>query len=104
MSGGSYRTVCQEFETADCLALQLVRIRHRHTGAMLNNPKNEEPTSRQCLPGSIPSHLIDVQIPEDIAAAFAFSKKTTVPIVMNTGVGAFCCGRLIFEKGYPARL
>ena len=71
---------------------------------MPNNPKNEEPTSRQCLAGSIPSYLIDEQTSEDIAAAFAFSKKTTVPIVMNTGVGAFCCGRLIFEKGYPARL
>lgn len=50
------------------------------------NPKNEEPTTRKCLPGSIPRYFVDVRSPKDIAAAFLFSKKTRVPIVIkNTG-------------------
>ncbi|TFY82586.1 hypothetical protein EWM64_g1420 [Hericium alpestre] len=40
----------------------------------------------QCRLGSISPHYIDVRRPSDVTAAFAFSKKTKVPLVVkNTG-------------------
>ncbi|KAJ3513633.1 hypothetical protein NLJ89_g2842 [Agrocybe chaxingu] len=41
---------------------------------------------RQCLQGSVPSYYIDVTGPKDIQAAYTFSKKTKVPLVIkNSG-------------------
>ncbi|TFK34792.1 hypothetical protein BDQ12DRAFT_612887 [Crucibulum laeve] len=51
-------------------------------------PNNSLPTSppAQCRMGSIPQYFIDVQIPDDVSAAFTFSKKYRVPLVIkNTG-------------------
>lgn len=40
----------------------------------------------QCSLGSVPNYYIDVRTHEDVAAAFEFSKKTKVPLVIkNTG-------------------
>ncbi|KAI0634231.1 FAD-binding domain-containing protein [Trametes polyzona] len=40
----------------------------------------------QCRQGNLPSHYIDVQGPEDVSAAFDYSRRTGTPIsVKNTG-------------------
>ncbi|KAG6826997.1 hypothetical protein H0H92_013612 [Tricholoma furcatifolium] len=42
---------------------------------------------RQCKLGSVPERFIEVQRPEDVAAAFQFVRKTKVPLVVkNTGI------------------
>ncbi|KAF9012665.1 hypothetical protein BDQ17DRAFT_1420025 [Cyathus striatus] len=51
-------------------------------------PTNEVPTRppAQCKLGSIPSYFIDVRTAQDVAAAFVFTKKYNVPLVIkNTG-------------------
>ncbi|KAF4562627.1 hypothetical protein EYR36_004021 [Pleurotus pulmonarius] len=52
------------------------------------NPNSTLPTSppSKCGQGSISNYYIDVRIPQDISAAFAFSRRTAVPLVIkNTG-------------------
>ncbi|GLB38750.1 putative oxygen-dependent FAD-linked oxidoreductase family protein [Lyophyllum shimeji] len=52
------------------------------------NPQDESPTlpPNQCQLGSIPRHFIDVRNAEDVAAAFRFSRRTGMPLVIkNTG-------------------
>ncbi|THH16525.1 hypothetical protein EW146_g4120 [Bondarzewia mesenterica] len=52
------------------------------------DPANIFPTlpPNRCLIGSVPQHYIDVRTHEDVAAAFDFSKKTRVPLIIkNTG-------------------
>ncbi|RDB14906.1 hypothetical protein Hypma_016469 [Hypsizygus marmoreus] len=52
------------------------------------NPHDLTPTlpPRQCRIGSIPAHFIDVRNEKDVAAAFTFSRKTKIPLVIkNTG-------------------
>ncbi|KAF8887146.1 hypothetical protein BD779DRAFT_530703 [Infundibulicybe gibba] len=53
-----------------------------------SNPNSTIPSSSpfQCQSGSIPDYFIDVHEAKDVSLAFAFSKKTGVPlIVKNTG-------------------
>ncbi|KAG9227194.1 hypothetical protein CCMSSC00406_0004267 [Pleurotus cornucopiae] len=52
------------------------------------DPNSALPTSppNKCSQGSISNYYIDVRLPQDISAAFAFSRKTAVPLVVkNTG-------------------
>ncbi|KAJ7860888.1 FAD-binding domain-containing protein [Mycena leptocephala] len=43
-------------------------------------------TPNTCELGSIPAHFIDVRGPDDVIAAFEFSKETNIPLVVkNTG-------------------
>ncbi|KAE9406765.1 FAD-binding domain-containing protein [Gymnopus androsaceus JB14] len=52
------------------------------------NTSNLSPVTppRECLLGSIPSYFIDVQSESDVQAAFEFSKRLHVPLVIkNTG-------------------
>ncbi|KAF5377947.1 hypothetical protein D9615_006755 [Tricholomella constricta] len=52
------------------------------------DPRDQSPTMppNKCGLGSIPERFIDVRTAEDVAAAFRFSKRTKVPLVIkNTG-------------------
>ncbi|PPQ74692.1 LOW QUALITY PROTEIN: hypothetical protein CVT26_007602 [Gymnopilus dilepis] len=50
-----------------------------------SNPKAFQPPA-QCRQGSVPNYYIDVTGPNDVIAAFSFSKKNSVPLVVkNTG-------------------
>ncbi|KAF8660909.1 hypothetical protein AX16_001537 [Volvariella volvacea WC 439] len=52
------------------------------------NPNDTSPTvpPNTCRIGSIAQYYIDVQTPDDVAAAFEFSRRTNVPLVIkNTG-------------------
>ncbi|KAF9465354.1 hypothetical protein BDZ94DRAFT_1254349 [Collybia nuda] len=52
------------------------------------NPHDISPTlpPHKCRTGSIPSYFIDVRSPRDVSAAFVFSKRTKIPLVVkNTG-------------------
>ncbi|KAJ7472781.1 hypothetical protein FB451DRAFT_1134378 [Mycena latifolia] len=52
------------------------------------DPENPTPSlpSQTCSTGSVPDHFIDVLSATDVVAAFNFSKKTSIPLVIkNTG-------------------
>lgn len=52
-----------------------------------NFPYNPLATLAKCAQGSISTYYIDVKLPEDVAAAFAFAKLYSVPLaIKNSGV------------------
>ncbi|KDQ50497.1 hypothetical protein JAAARDRAFT_63111 [Jaapia argillacea MUCL 33604] len=91
-----------QFNSAACKFIQVNYLNERYintnwetcqtTGQQClldyTNPSNPKPASapNQCLLGSIPNTYVDVRRPEDVAAAFKFSKAFGIPlIVKNTG-------------------
>ncbi|THH06479.1 hypothetical protein EW145_g4058 [Phellinidium pouzarii] len=75
---GSYMNT--EWETCQMTSSQCLLDSNEPTDPLAFTPP------RTCNQGSVPSFYIDVNNPNDVAAGFAFSEKTGIPLVVkNTG-------------------